>query len=430
MTDQKSFQTARGVRDILPKEQKFWQLFRREAEHILEGLGAERIDIPHFENIEVFSRGIGESSDIVSKEMFLLQKRSEDENDPLYALRPEATAGVVRSYIQNGMASLPQPVKLFYIGSMFRYDRPQKGRYREFSQLGMEIFGDASSKADFLAVMSAWEILRKIGLKKIIVYVNSIGCTDCRPKYIKKLKKFSKPNLAKLCTNCKTRYDVKPLRMLDCKEDGCQRILSNTPSILDSLCSDCKTHFQSVLEYLDYFKIRYDLDAKLVRGLDYYSKTVFEIAETSDKERKNSLGGGGRYDALVQLLGGANTPAVGYSLGMDRVVSALKENKVSVPEIRGVEVCILQLGDKAKEAAKKIYEKLHSNNTNVYFVPTNDGLRSQLRHAGKSGAKYAIIIGQTEALKNEVILRDLTASSQEIFSSNDIVAEIKRRFEK
>ena len=428
MAEKKSYQSARGVRDILPREQKYWQFLRRESEKILEGLGASRIDLPHFENAEVFTSGIGEKTDIVSKEMFLLQKKSDNETDPVYALRPEATAGVVRSYIQNGMASNPQPVKLYYLGSMFRYDRPQKGRFREFSQLGMEVFGDSSAKADFLAIMSAWEILQAVGLNKIMVYVNSIGCTDCRPKFIKILKKYAKPSLSKLCTNCKARYDENPLRMLDCKEDNCQRILVQSPAILDSLCIECKTHFQSFLEYLDYFKIRYDLDSKLVRGLDYYSKTVFEIVETKDKERKNSLGGGGRYDALFQLLGGAKTSGVGYSLGMDRVVIAMKENDVAVPKIRGVEICILQLGDKAKEAAKKIYNKLSKVDINVYFVPTNDGLRSQLRQAGRSGARYAIIIGQTEALKNEVILRDLSASSQEIFANKDIVAEIQRRY--
>ena len=430
MSKKETYQTARGTRDILPKDQPFYQMVRRTSECVLQSLGIKRIDLPTFENVEIFTRGIGKDTDIVSKEMYLVSKRDADSKDPTFALRPEGTAGAVRSYIENGMGSMPQPVRIYYIGSMYRHDRPQKGRYREFYQVGVEIFGDRSSKSDYLSIMTAWKILSDLGLKNLIVYTNSIGCPVCRPKYTKKLKLYFKKNLNKLCSDCKVRYEENPLRLLDCKEDECKKIAKGAPLIIDNICTECKDHFQSTLELLDYFEIRYDLDPYLVRGLDYYSRTVFEIAAKTDKDRQNSLGGGGRYDGLVETLGGTKTPAVGYSLGIDRIVELMKEQKIKPTEIRGVEVCILQLGEKAKEVAKKVYDMLSKNDTNVVFVPSNDGLRPQMRQAVKTGAKYALIIGQKEALKQEVILRNLEASSQETFFVKDILEEIHKRIEK
>lgn len=426
MSQQKTYQSARGVRDILPSDQKYWQYFRSISEKVLESLGVDRIDLPHFEDVEIFDRGIGLSTDIVKKEIFYLENRGESDN-VRYALRPEFTAGAVRSYIQNGMSSWPQPVKLFYIGAAFRRERPQKGRFREFYQLGIEIFGDDSAKSDYLCIMSAWEILKKIGLKNIIIYANSVGCPKCRPKYISRLKKFYKDKLNNLCQDCLIRYEKNTLRILDCKEEKCQKINNSAPVFLDALCVDCKNHFQNTLEYLDYFNIRYDLDPKLVRGLDYYSKTVFEICQGSDKSRQASLGGGGRYDGLVEILGGQKTPAVGYSLGIDRIVSAMKEQDVPIPKNRGVEVSILQLGEKAKKASKKVYDLLSNEDINVYFVPSNDTLRSQIRQSVKVGAKFAVIIGQKEALKEEIILRDLKASAQELIPLKGVGEEIKKR---
>lgn len=424
-----SYQSARGVRDILPDEQPYWQFLRRTAESVMEALGVSRIDIPHFENSNIYTKAIGEETDIVGKGMYALMSRGEDEGKNSYSLRPEGTAGVVRAYIQNGMQSWPQPVKLYYLGAMFRYDRPQKGRYREFYQIGLEIFGDSSAKSDFLSIMSAWQILKKIGLTDIIVYANSIGCLKCRPKYISKLKKYLKSKEGKLCVDCKTRIDKNTLRVLDCKEESCQKATSDTPVILDALCPECKSHFQNTLELLEYFGIRYDLDTRLVRGLDYYTKTVFEICEVTDKMRQNSLGGGGRYDELVSMFGGVKTPAVGYALGMDRIVALMQEKKVDVPANGGVDVCILQLGEKAKAAAKKIYDILSDESVNVYFVPSNDTLRSQLRLAAKLRARIAIIVGQTEAMKDEAIIRDLKASSQENLPVKYLAEEVLKRLQ-
>lgn len=422
----KTYQTPRGTRDILPADQPYWQFFRKTAEDTLASLDIERIDLPHFENLEIFTRGIGLETDIVSKEMYLVSAKA-DEDDTRLALRPEGTAGTVRAYIQNGMNSWPQPVKIYYMGPMFRHDRPQKGRYREFFQLGLEIFGDASPKSDYLSIMSAWEIFKRLGLKDLIIYANSIGCPKCRPKYIQKLKKYYKDNLSSVCENCKIRYDANPLRLLDCKEETCQKMAAGAPVILDSLCGDCKTHFAELLELLDYFQIRYDLDPKLVRGLDYYSRTVFEITTSDDTGRASSIGGGGRYDGLVEVLGGSETPAVGYSLGIDRVVALMKEQKIQPPKPKGIEVCILQLGEKAKNSAKKVYDSLTDQKVNVLFIPSNDSLRTQMKNAVKTRAKYAIIIGQAEAVKNEVILRDLSASAQETLPVKGLAEEVIRR---
>lgn len=427
MSQQKTYQTARGVRDILPADQKYWQQFRCVSEKVLSSLGIERIDLPHFENVEIYSRGLGDSTDVVQKGMYTIDSNTEDDSDIKYALRPEFTAGLVRSYIQNGMGSWPQPVKLYYTGAAFRRERPQKGRYREFYQLGVEIFGDETAKSDYLVIMSAWEILKKLGLKNLIVYANSIGCPKCRPKYLLKLKKFYKDKLSKLCDDCRVRYDKNTLRLLDCKEESCQKVANSAPTILDSLCPECNTHFQSTLEYLDYFNIRYDLDPKLVRGLDYYTKTVFEICMTDDKSRQGSLGGGGRYDGLVEILGGPKTPAVGFSFGMDRVVNTMKEQNIAILAMRGVEVAILQLGEKAKTVSKKVYDLLSKDDINVFFVPSNDSLRAQIRQAVKLNAKYAVIIGQTEAMKEDLILRDLSASAQETIPLKIIAEEIKKR---
>jgi histidyl-tRNA synthetase len=328
------------------------------------------------------------------------------------------------------MSSWPQPVRLYYMGPVFRHERPQKGRYREFYQLGVELFGDDSSQADYLIIMSAWEILTELGLKNLKVYANSIGCPVCRPKYVAKLKKYYKEKKDGLCADCQERLEKNPLRLLDCKREECRKLTKDAPNILDSLCTTCRNHFQDTLQFLDYFEISYDLDPTLVRGLDYYTNTVFEIADKDDKQRSSVVCGGGRYNGLVKLLGGPETPAVGFSIGVDRVVQLMKEQKVELPKKRGVEVCILQLGEKAKEVSKKIYDGLNKNDVNVYFVPSNESLRQQLAAAVKLGARYALIIGQREAMKDEIILRDLIASSQEVIPTILLVEEVKKRLTK
>jgi len=422
------FQKPRGTRDILPADQKYWRFFQAMGEKILDGLGFSRIDTPLFEDKRIFERGIGASTDIVEKEIYLLESVADDE-DPQFALRPEGTAGVARAYIENGMSSWPQPVRLYYFGPMYRRERPQRGRYREHRQVGVEIIGDASAKSDYLVIMAGYEILKNIGLVDLTVSLNSIGCSDCRPKYLKKLKNYYANYLDKVCEDCRRRYDKNPLRLLDCKNDLCIKIKAKAPQILDKLCDKCRDHFQETLEYLDDFGIKFNLDPTLVRGLDYYTRTVFEIFLNSDKERKIALCGGGRYDDLISTLGGAKTPAVGWGMGADRVVEELKSSDFKPPKSRGVEVVILELGATARKVCKQIFNAFEKADINVFYIPAKDSLRGQLKMASKLNADYAIIVGQKEALSGSVIVRDLRSGTQEDLSIKKAVETIKTKYD-
>lgn len=413
MNENNLISRPRGTRDILPADQPYWRHFYRVAESVLEGLGIEKIDLPIFEDSKLFERGVGSGTDIIEKELFLVSGAKSTDDEPRYALRPEGTAGAARAYIENGMESLPRPVRLYYTGTMYRYERPQKGRYREHRQLGVEIFGDRTAKSDYMIIMAATRILKKLGFSDLIVSINSIGCPECRPAYIKKLKAYYKPKLGDLCEDCRNRYEANPLRLLDCKNENCQKFKKSAPQIIDKLCTECETHFQQTLEYLDDFGIKFNLDPTLVRGLDYYTKTVFEIASTSDKERLKTLCGGGRYDQLVALLGGKQTSAVGFGMGIDRVVNEMKAMNVKVPKTRGVEVVILELGKGAKKLCKKIYTNLNDYDINVFYIPANTSLRVQLKMAAKMNADYVLIVGQKEAASGSVIVRDLKAGTQE-----------------
>ena len=424
-----SFQKPRGTRDILPAEQGYWRFFQISAEKVLDGLGFSKIDTPLFEDKRIFERGVGAGTDIVEKEIYLIESTAQDE-DPQFALRPEGTAGSARAYIENGMSSWPQPVRLYYFGPMYRRERPQRGRYREHRQVGLEIFGDESAESDYLAIMAAIEILKKLSINGLNVAINSIGCPECRPKYLKKLKDYYAGKLSEVCPDCKRRYDTNPLRMLDCKNEQCQKLKEKTPQMLDSLCALCRDHFQDTLQYLDDFGIKFELDNTLVRGLDYYTRTVFEISAGEDKERIATLCGGGRYDNLVSTLGGPTTPAVGWGMGADRVIELLKDTGKKIPKFRGVEVVILEIGDTAKKVCKKLFNDFEKEDINVYYIPSKDSLRSQLKKAAKLSADYALIVGQQEALTGSVIIRDLRSSTQEDLSVTGAIDMIKEKYAK
>jgi histidyl-tRNA synthetase len=309
-------QTPRGTKDILPDDQRYWQWIISTFIKRAESLGFARIETPTFEYASIFARAVGQSSDIVEKEMYEVRRLSKDENEDKDSeptvLRPEGTAAVARAYIEHGMHTWSQPVRLYYIESMFRYDRPQKGRYREHHQLGLEYFGDSDASADALIMLAYWQLLIDLGLTNNIVFtVNSIGDEVCRPKYRKKLKAYFEAHKEELCEDCKRRLATNPLRILDCKEESCKAIAANAPIILDELCKECKDHLETLLEYLDELGIPYNLNPYLVRGLDYYSRTVFEVIDSGTTTRQNSISGGGRYDGLIKLYGGKDTPAVG-----------------------------------------------------------------------------------------------------------------------
>lgn len=427
--------TPRGTKDILPEEQKYWQFLSKVVTDKCESFGCSKIETPIFEYAEVFTKGLGDSSDIVTKEMFEARRaisadnlESKDEEKKTMILRPEMTAGIVRSYNENGMKTWPQPVKLYYEGPCFRFERPQAGRFREFHQFGVEIFGDADALSDATAIYLGFQILKKIGLaENIVIDINSVGCPDCRPKMKKKLVEYFEKFLGNLCVDCNRRYNVNPLRILDCKEEKCQRVVNGAPQLVDMLCSDCKDHFKEVLEDLDIMQIPYNLNSKLVRGLDYYTRTVFEFFEKTDTTRQSTLLAGGRYDSLVKLMGGVDTPAVGFGAGMERLVAKMKELSIDAPEISRTDVSIVQLGDKARKLSLPLFNQLEDAGFKVSCILGKDSLKSQLRMASRMKAKIAIIIGQREVLDKSAIIRDMDDGVQETIKMDKLLSTIKNK---
>jgi histidyl-tRNA synthetase len=359
MVEKKKIQVPRGLKDVLPEEQKYWFHLENNFYTVAATAGFERIILPTFEVTELFKRSVGEFTDIVSKEMYSFK----DQSGNNMTLRPEGTAGVARAYVEHGMHTLPQPVKLYYYGPMFRYDRPQAGRYREFYQYGLETLGDNDPIADALLIQTAVRFYQKFGLTDVIVKINSLGSDKSKARTITSLTKFLNTRKSNLCADCKLRLRKNPLRVMDCKVASCKALLTNASSIIiDSLDEESKKRFTKVLEYLDELKVEYELDPTLVRGLDYYTHTVFEIVL---KGSDLAIGGGGQYDNLVKNLGGPNVPAVGFSGGVERTIEALKIQGVVVPEPVNAELFIVQLGDRAKSKAGEIFEKLQVANFRV-----------------------------------------------------------------
>ncbi len=423
----KQFQTVRGMRDLLPQSQPYWQRIRKAVEKIANDYNYQRIDIPVVEFCELFERSTGATTDIVRKEMFKFKTRGKDN----VCLRPEGTPGVVRAYIQHGMQAYPKPVKLFYIGQMYRYDRPQEGRYREFYQFGFEAMGERDAILDAQLIQLALRVFKTLGLRNISLQLNSIGCRECRPNYNKLLISYFNNRKKALCMDCKKRLKKNPLRILDCKEEKCMQIVRQAPQTIDHLCDECKDHFTMLLESLDEIEVSYTLNPKLVRGLDYYTKTVFELWSKEDERGiQSSLGGGGRYDHLVRMLGGTNTPGVGFACGMDRLVLEMEKQNVKAYYPPTPRVYLAQLGDLAKKKSLKIFEELERSGIMVAESFGRGNLRAQLRQANQLDAGIVLILGQREALDETVILKDMESGSQEVVTFKKIVPEVKKRLQK
>ncbi len=418
----KQFQTVRGMRDILPKDQPYWQKIRKAVDKVSSDYGYQRIDTPIVEFRELFERSTGETTDIVEKEMFKFKTNGGDD----VALRPEGTPGVVRAYIQHGMRNMPKPVKLFYIGPMYRYDRPQDGRYREFFQFGFEAIGEQDPILDAQIVQMAMRIYSLMGFKKILLQINSIGCRECRPDYNKLLIAYLKNCKKSLCADCRKRLLKNPLRILDCKEDKCKQIVSQAPQTIDHLCKDCKKHFTFLLECLDEMEIIYEINPSLVRGLDYYTKTVFEIWTEDDEDGSLALGGGGRYDYLIKNLGEKETPAVGFAGGIDRIIMSMKKKDIKPLLLPTPKIYLAQLGDLAKKKSLKIFEELQRAGIPVAESFGKGNLRSQLRQANQLGVETVLIIGQREALDETVIIKDMASGNQETSTFEKAVKQIKK----
>lgn len=391
----------KGTKDILPTEIEQWQNLELKALEVFTNAGFSEIRTPIFEATELFARGVGDTTDIVNKEMYTFEK-----SERSLTLRPENTAGVVRAYIENGMHRLPTPVKLWYKGPMFRYERPQAGRQRQFHQVGAELFGVLEPTADAEVILLAVNYLKSIGLSDLDVEINSLGCPDCRTGFSTALKAALKPHLENMCPDCQTRYEKNPLRLLDCKVDECKKNLA-LPEVQkvitsDYICEDCQKHFEELKGYLDALHVKYVRNKLLVRGLDYYNRTVFEI-KSNNLGSQNAVCGGGRYDSLVKNLGGEDTPAVGWAMGMERLVSLLAQ-----PNQNQLQAYVVS---NSTIDALKLVDELRSHNISVDFDLTNKKFTKQLEKASKN-ADFALILGEDEIKNNTISVKNLKKAEQ------------------
>jgi len=422
----KTFQAPKGTFDILPSDQVWREKICKIANEVAKGYGFGKIETPIIEDTELFVRGTGADTDIVEKQMYTFKTKGGDS----LSLRPEFTPGVIRAFLENGLSSLPQPVKLYSVGPLFRYERPQAGRYRQFNQINFETIGSQSSATDVQIIQMFFVIFKEIGLKGINLQINSIGCKDCRPAYRKVLTNYYRNKTDRICVDCRRRLKENPLRLLDCKEEKCVILRNSAPHIIDHLCESCHNHFKSVLEFLDELEIPYMLNSYLVRGLDYYTKTVFEFWPEDESVRQAALGGGGRYDYLVKLLGGRDTPAVGGGCGLERIINQLNAQNAKINLPASPRVFLIQLGDLAKKKGLKLFEQLRKENIYITESFSKDSIKTQLRLADKAGAKVALILGQQEVLEKTIIIRDMAIGVQETIKQDNLVKELKKRFSK
>jgi len=412
----KNYNLLRGFKDILPAEQRYWDFIQQRVYKLADDYGFSRLETPILESAALFIRSVGSDSDIVSKEMYTFLDQGNDK----VALRPEGTAGVVRSYIEHGFLNQPQPVKAFYFGPFFRHDRPQAGRQRQFWQFGFEVLGDSNPVLDAQLIHISYKFYAELNLP-VQVEVNSIGCPNCRPAYLKELTTILKKHRKNLCPDCQLRLTKNPLRVLDCKNKDCQAVLTDLPQTVDFLCEDCKKHFVSVLEYLDELEVNYNLNPRIVRGLDYYTKTAWEILETGRDGQQDSLGGGGRYDELVNELGGRPTPAVGFACGVERAISRFKNHDIAVKQPVRPELYVAQLGLEARKKCLRLYEQLLQRDYLVAESFSKDSLKDQLEAANKLGVKYTLMIGQKELVDDTVLIRDMESGIQEVVDFKKIL---------
>ncbi len=422
----KTFQAVRGMRDILPVDQLYWEKIRQVIKDLGRAYGFERLDTPILEESNLFIKGTGPNTDIIDKEMYILRTRGGE----YLALRPEFTPAIMRAYLESGLSSLPHPIRLYSIGPIFRYERPQKGRYRQSYQANFEIIGEKEAVLDAQLIQLFFSISRELSLKNLTVQINSIGCPVCRPAYRKKLVNFYRNRKKELCPNCQKRLKQNPLRLLDCQESKCQRVAQEAPQIIDQLCDDCHNHFKSVLEFLDEINIPYILNPCLVRGLDYYTKTVFEIWPEGEEGRQIALAGGGRYDGLIKLLGGKDTPAVGFAIGLDRIVDLIKERDIKIPQRKRPLIFLIQLGDLAKKKSLKLFEELRQAGLEVASSFSRDTIKAQLKTADKLNARFTLILGQKEALDETIIIKEMTSGVQETVPLTRVIKEVKKRIRK
>jgi histidyl-tRNA synthetase len=411
----------RGTFDILPQEHAYWKYVEEKAASVCQLYGYQPLTTPIFEHAQVFTKTVAGGTDIVDKEMYIFKDKGGQE----LALRTEGTAPVCRAYLEHGLFNLPQPVKLYYIGPAFRYERPQSGRYRQHHQFGFEALGEADPALDAEVIEMARHFFSSLGLSRFIIQLNSIGCKLCRPRYLEVLQQYYSGYTDCFCPDCKVRLVKNPLRLLDCKKAPCQEIAETAPRITDYLCSECQLHFESVQRYLGVMRISFQLNPRLVRGLDYYTRTVFEI-EPRENGGQTALGGGGRYDNLIEELGGKPAPAVGFAAGLERIILNLKKQKLDIPSLPKPDIFIAYLEGEAKTEAIKLASELRKAGIAVIMATGDKSLRGQLRQANSLDIAYTLILGEQEVSKLNVMLRDMRSGEQKTVASTEIARFLKQ----
>ncbi len=414
----------KGTKDVLPAEAYKWHFVENTARRIAALYDLKEIRTPVFEHTELFLRGVGDTTDIVNKEMYTFL----DKGERSVTLKPEGTAGVVRSFIENGLAGGVMPLKMYYITPVFRYERPQAGRLREHHQFGVEIFGGKGAETDAEVILLARDYIAALGVENIRLKLNSIGCRHCRPKFNEALKEYLRPHLAQMCPTCNARFEKNPLRILDCKEEECAAINAGAPRPEDYLCAECREHFEALKELLGACGVAYTVDPALVRGLDYYSKTVFEFVST-DIGAQGTVLGGGRYDTLIENLGGPSVPAVGFGSGIERMLLVLENTGRRIPEEPPLGVYAAGLDEAGRQAAFALTDKLRKAGVSADFDHAMRSVKAQFKYAGKAGARYVVVIGSNELESGAYTVKDMQNSSSLTVKAEDVVSFLKEKLQ-
>lgn len=413
----------RGTKDITPKDVYKWHYVERKFREICALYGYEEIRTPIFEHTEVFARGVGDTTDVVQKEMYTFT----DRGDRQLSLKPEGTAGVIRSFIENKMYADTQPTKLYYITPCFRYERPQAGRQRQFHQFGIEVLGSDGPSVDAEAISLAVQFFNELGLKNLSVNINSVGCPKCREEYNRKLKEYLDKKVDVLCETCLERKDKNPMRVIDCKNPKCKENLQDIPFMIDHLCDDCKEHFAKLQTYLTEMGIEFVVDKTIVRGLDYYKKTAFEII-SNDIGAQSTVCGGGRYDGLVEMLGGPKgISGIGFGLGIERLLLTLENNNIEIENPKSTDIYIATIGDAAKTKSFKIIKDLRANHISADNDHLDKSIKAQFKYSDKIHAKYTVVIGDDELANDTATLKNMQTSEQTTIKLSEIVNELKKR---
>ena len=415
-------EAPKGTKDIYGSYMEEWQRVEQVMRELCSDFGIKEIRIPIFEHTELYLRGVGETTDIVQKEMYTFK----DKADRSITLRPEGTAGVARSFIEHGMYNNPQPTRRFYIGPMFRYENTQKGRQRQFHQFGVEMLGSYSPALDAEAISVVAELLKRLGIKDVELRINSLGCNECRQRYNTALKEYIGSNIDKLCDDCKSRFDKNPLRVLDCKEESCQRIIAEAPVVLDYLDDECKEHFETVKAILDDMGIKYTVDEKIVRGLDYYTRTVFEFV-ANGIGAQGTVCGGGRYDNLIAECGGQPMGCAGFAVGIERLLLMLEAQNGEFKETNEMDIYIGSIGKEGLVKSQGIAYRMRSEGIRAEGDSVGRSVKAQMKYANKIGAKYSVILGDNEIAEDTANLKNMETGEQEQIKVSELVEIIKKK---